>query len=213
MARKVDWSELDRRRGEVKGRLPALLDLPIVPGYMDFALAVVRDGDAVLDIGAGPGGFRELLARQRPAAEYASLDVDPDHAHDYASIDEVDRSFDVAVLLEIIEHVPLEEAVDLFGKVAALLRPGGRIVVSTPNIQHPNWFWRDATHITPFAYRDLAGWLLGAGFGNLRAARVRRMKLRDRLRAWRYRGLLRLLGVDYTKGIVISGELAAGGDR
>jgi SAM-dependent methyltransferase len=42
-----------------------------------------------------------------------------------------DRSFDFATMVEVVEHIVRAE--DLIGEIARVLKPGGRLVMSTPN--------------------------------------------------------------------------------
>ena len=44
------------------------------------------------------------------------------------------------------------------------MAPEGALVVSTPNVFCPGRFLRDATHVTPYAWDELGGALLLAGF-------------------------------------------------
>lgn len=45
--------------------------------------------------------------------------------------------FDAAILLDVIEHVPLNELIPLLGKLKALLKPGGKVLVTFPNGASP----------------------------------------------------------------------------
>ncbi|HEY4487801.1 MAG TPA: hypothetical protein VI483_03505, partial [Candidatus Paceibacterota bacterium] len=67
-------------------------------------------------------------------------------------------------------------------------------------------FWSDSTHITPYRIRHLAGWLATADFCRFWGYRVCNLTWKRRWRYWRYRGLLRLLNIDFAPGIVVVGE-------
>ena len=87
-------------------------------------------------------------------------------------------SFDCAVALEVIEHV--ENPRLALRNLHSLLRPGGRIIVSTPNVAHPysrlkfflksefHYFapryYYGTGHITPLPAWLLAAHLVEAGF-------------------------------------------------
>lgn len=80
-----------------------------------------------------------------------------------------DASFDVIRACEIIEH--LENPWDFFRKAHRILRPGGLLILTTPNVQCPlsrQMFLKDATlsyfgpqdiaagHINPLPYWELS---------------------------------------------------------
>ncbi|MBA3563054.1 MAG: class I SAM-dependent methyltransferase [Gammaproteobacteria bacterium] len=97
-------------------------------------------GVEVLDLGAGQGG---LSRRLRDAGFCVSAcDLDP-RAFEVAGIEcrGVDAggglpyaaaSFDLVLAVELVEHI--EEHSALFGEISRVLRPGGRLLFTTPNI-------------------------------------------------------------------------------
>jgi SAM-dependent methyltransferase len=103
------------------------------------------EGKRVLDAGCGTGYGSELLASQG-AAEVLGVDVDAD-AIDSASRSDSRRAtfavadlrelpadlgeFDVVVCFEVLEHIAEPEAA--LDRLAAVLRTGGILVVSSPN--------------------------------------------------------------------------------
>jgi 2-polyprenyl-3-methyl-5-hydroxy-6-metoxy-1,4-benzoquinol methylase len=110
-------------------------------------------GDCVLDVGCGSGVFSNLIARNI-GVEVTGVDankaaiafcrkkyLNPNLNFVQCSIDEIafgKLSFDKISFLEVIEHIyrrQAEETLDLFHE---LLKPGGRLVLSTPNA-HSMW--------------------------------------------------------------------------
>ncbi len=136
---------------------PLLIDFAsyIGPGYffrlwaLEEAFAGVR-GSGFLEIGSGRGdiaawlvsrGWRGTLVETSPAA----IDFLRDRfagegavsiAPGTAAPEVAKGGFDLAIALEVLEHVP--DDVDLLRTMTALLEPGGAVVVSVPAFMK-NW--------------------------------------------------------------------------
>ncbi len=120
---------------------------PLRVAYIERQVGAL-DGKKLLDIGCGGGILAEALA-QRGArvtgidVAAAALDVARLHLHDsQLEIDyrlataedfaaEHAAGFDVVTCLEMLEHVPDPDSV--IAAAARLLKPGGRLVLSTIN--------------------------------------------------------------------------------
>lgn len=103
----------------------------------------------VLDFGCGPGHLFPHLVRAAPTARYFGVDFSP------RSVDELDRTwghhrqylgssalsfpvtldrrFDVVVCCEVIEHLDDVMLDKVSTALSQLLRPGGRLYLTTPN--------------------------------------------------------------------------------
>jgi SAM-dependent methyltransferase/glycosyltransferase involved in cell wall biosynthesis len=105
-------------------------------------------GKAVLDIASGEGYGSEYLARS--AGRVIGVDMDPETVRHAASRYirpnlefrcgsaeavplEGSQVLDVVVSFETIEHIGEQQQVRFLGEVKRLLRPGGALIVSTPN--------------------------------------------------------------------------------
>lgn len=109
-------------------------------GYMREALdALCADGvhRTILDLPAGRGQFTDALRRAGHTVTPADINRQRD---DYLLADMTaplpfpDASFDAAACLEGIEHIP--DPLLLLGELMRVLRPGGRLILSTPNVMN-----------------------------------------------------------------------------
>ena len=115
-------------------------------------LPKTRNGETLLDVGCGTGAFTIGAAlrgyqslglnweehNQRAAAERARLCEADSARFDVADIRLLDarhdlrERYDVAICVEAIEHV-LDDR-KLLGDIAACLKPGGRLLLTTPHL-------------------------------------------------------------------------------
>ncbi len=124
----------------------------------------------VLDLGCGPGYFLDLL-RER-GIRGVGIDLDPAmvraaqarghdaRAGDHRTVATFAEAFDGIHLSHVIEHLWGDDAVGLLEASAAALRPGGLMIVRTPNwgnatVRHGG-FWLDHTHKRPYPLELLA---------------------------------------------------------
>ena len=149
-------------------------------------LPYIPPGSRVLEIGCGRGRTGELLASAL-GCEVSGVELNPVVAReaearlgrvwagDFQTL-EIDDRFDVVLALELCEHLPEAEAA--LAKMKRLLRPGGRVVLSIPNVGHHSvvgdllagrWDYLPIgllcyTHFRFFTRRTLADWLRRSGF-------------------------------------------------
>ncbi|HXM35232.1 MAG TPA: class I SAM-dependent methyltransferase [Pyrinomonadaceae bacterium] len=117
-------------------------------------------GKRVLEIGCGRGGFSCWLAShsERPAeivaADFAVTAVEKGEAFatkrglsgmtwqvcDIQAIPHADATFDTVISCETIEHVPEPRCAIL--ELARVLKPGGRLLLTTPNYLGPMGLYR-----------------------------------------------------------------------
>ena len=202
----LDWSELKRRREEVRRLYPSIRRVPLVRATKRELMMEVVGGlsGSVLDVGGSAGFLGEICRASPSITEYRLLEVDPRVSRDYARIEEVDRTFDALFLLDVIEHLDLAEGARLLEGCAAVLAPGGTMVLTMPNNLHPTAFGGDVTHVTSYRYHELGALLLMKGLGEIEIARVSAKKRRaQRLLAAALAPVMRFLDMDFATGILI----------
>ncbi len=150
--------------------------LPFVPDQ-------TRD---LLEVGCGRGATGAML-KERLGCRVTGIELNPEAAREAAShLDrvvvgdvehlELDGKYDAVVATELFEHLNYPEA--FLEKMRDLLRSGGRIVLSTPNVGHYSvvrdllagrWDYLPIgllcyTHFRFFTRATLASWLERLGF-------------------------------------------------
>jgi 2-polyprenyl-6-hydroxyphenyl methylase/3-demethylubiquinone-9 3-methyltransferase len=111
---------------------------------LELVAAAARPGARVLDVAAGQGNFTLCLAEQgydvtwndlrAELADYVRLKHEKGtvrYAPGNALELRFDEPFDVVLATEIVEHVAHPD--EALRKLTALVKPGGQLVVSTPN--------------------------------------------------------------------------------
>ena len=207
MSEETSWSRLFEHRDKIHEKYPEIWDLKILRKRFPLMLETIRDGERVLDIGASNRNLESRLKRHFPRLIYKSMDIDREQFHDFYSLEEIRECFGVVFLFEVIEHLDLEEGIRLLKRIYELLDPGGRLILTTPNVFNPSRYWRDATHKVAYCYDELAGLLMAQQF------QVRAMYrtysdafLRYFFRVYVMAPLHRYLGIDFAKSILIVAE-------
>ena len=207
MNESVSWSRLFEYRARIHERYPDIWDLKILRKRFPLMVQNIRDGEKVLDIGASTRNLQERLRRHFPKLIYKSMDIDREQFHDFGSLEEVQESFNVVFLFEVIEHLGLEEGIQLIAKIHDLLNGGGRLILTTPNVFNPSRFWRDATHKVAYCYDELGGLLLAHGFQIKAMYRTYNDAFHRYLfRVYVMSPLHRYLGIDFAKSILMVAE-------
>lgn len=165
------------------------------PGIHDVVCRLLADAPRgrLLDPATGTGSLIPRLLALGYAVEAGDIDPrnytllsPPCRVLDLAEpLPWADASFDVIVCLETLEHLPGPR--HTLREFARVLRPGGRLVISTPNVQSllsrikfllwgtldffdtlrpgdPAPFWLGKGHISPLHFPVLQHALLAAGF-------------------------------------------------
>jgi 2-polyprenyl-3-methyl-5-hydroxy-6-metoxy-1,4-benzoquinol methylase len=166
-------------------------------------LSLTQDvaGKRVLEIGCGRGGFACWLARQpeRPAgivaADFSAVAVEMGRAFaqergltgitwqtgDIQAIAEDEASFDTVISCETIEHVP--DPKKALAELARVLKPGGRLLLTTPNYLGMMGIYRGYRRLTGRPYTE-------------EGQPINNFMLLPRTRAWIVHSGLRVTAVD-----------------
>lgn len=128
-------------------------------------VALVRDHQPVIDAGCGRGEF--LIAcreagiathgfdtNERSVADLVARGIDASVAGVPGCFAKIaDTSAGAIVAMHVVEHLPVDALFGLFAESARVLRPGGLLVIETPNAESlavsASEFWRDPTHLAP----------------------------------------------------------------
>ncbi|MFI5381822.1 MAG: class I SAM-dependent methyltransferase [Tepidisphaerales bacterium] len=131
-----------------------------------------QPGDVMLDVGCGSGVLADRLAAvegtrvigvdgNAAAIEFASAQYQrPNLEFRHGLVDELGfapGSISKIAFLEVIEHIPTPQGLAVLQSFHKLLRPGGRAVISTPNIRSlwPVIEWAmDAFRLAPHMAED-----------------------------------------------------------
>ncbi len=107
--------------------------LEAVRGWLNGAAAGAR----VLDAGCGEG-----ILVEEYAGRLAIEGIDPNYASDCVrtgslmALPYADATFDRALCLDVLEHLPFEEQPRALAELFRVLRSGGELLVSVPNLAH-----------------------------------------------------------------------------
>ncbi|MGC9994008.1 MAG: class I SAM-dependent methyltransferase [Terriglobia bacterium] len=142
----------------------------------------------ILDMGSGNGEFLYLM--QRAGYESATgVDLDPKHVEEgraagvrnlacgdaRSMLRDSLGQFDFISSINMLEHFPKDQLLELLKLIGTALRPGGRFLCQVPNAAtfFLPLFFMDFTHETPFAPTSLKQVLEMTGFVNVRVGGVR----------------------------------------
>ncbi len=205
----MDWGEQVQWREKVHQQYPEVWDLRIVRKRLPFILKYLKDGESVLEIGAYHRELEGRMKKHHPRILYKSLDIDPSYQHDYTSFEEVKEEFDLVLLFELIEHLDRESGTKMVDQIFEILKPGGRVILTTPNVYTPGQYWKDVSHLTPYHYEELGGLFLSRRFESVDLFRYFNAPfVHYVMRVYLFSPVFRFLGIDFTKSILLIAKKA-----
>ncbi|RJP24136.1 MAG: class I SAM-dependent methyltransferase [Candidatus Omnitrophota bacterium] len=202
------WSTFYSYQLEAQKRYKRVWNIPYIKKLALVFPKIAREKTTILDVGANGNRLGEKISKYVPGIIYKSMDVDPVGDHDYHSLSEIKEKFDIVVFSEVIEHIPFKEGVKTLREIRELIKPGGYLVVSTPNMKHPHRYWGTPDHVTPYSYDCLAGLLMGLGFRIETLYRVHNQPFPQiYIRRWIGVWLHRYLDIDFALSIIAVARL------
>ncbi len=154
---------------------------------LPWVLADVELGDAVLELGPGPGLTTRELVRCGTALTVVELDpvlaqrLERDLGDqvtvvtaDATALPQPDHTFSAVVCFTMLHHLPSARAQDeLFAQAYRVLRPGGVFAGSDSRTSLRFRLYHLADTLTPVAPDDLPNRLAAAGFADIRVDSTR----------------------------------------
>lgn len=160
--------------------------------YLPYVHATaIADSHPLLDIGCGRGEWLELLGEHGVAARGIDLNrmmveqclargLTVEHADALTALRQLTAgSLGAVTGLHLIEHMPLAQRVELLDECLRVLRPGGLLILETPNPENllvgACNFYYDPTHIQPLPPEPTLYLVKARGFGNAQILRLHPM--------------------------------------
>jgi SAM-dependent methyltransferase len=78
-----------------------------------------------------------------------------------------DASFQTVICNEVVEHLGLPTATSLLGEMRRILKPGGKLLLFSPNVYNRREALADPTHLHCFSPSELRRLLLTKGFQSI----------------------------------------------
>lgn len=150
----------------------------IVAGFAGY-----RQANRLLEVGFGSGAMLRAAARagwsaegveiSRTATEHARQEGFKVFCGDLSEANYANGYFDVVIASELLEHI--DDPLRIVTEIARILRPGGLLWATTPNIKGLssrmlglNWTTVSPDHLHLFSRKGISWLLNGAGFRRIR---------------------------------------------
>lgn len=108
--------------------------------------------DTVLEIGPGPGVFKQVAAAFGLRIETLDVDADlaPDHVGSATELPFADGAFDVVCAFQVLEHLPFDQSLKAFAEMIRVSRRN--VVISLPDVEP---VWRYEFHVPKLGARSI----------------------------------------------------------
>ena len=141
-------------------------DQEVAQRYFKPFVEYFRDRKSVVEVASGQGFFMELMRDNKINATGIELDTVLAERSQSKGLNVINANFfewlekappgqfDAAFASHIVEHFTPTDVERLFALLARVVKPGGILIVVTPNIANMRRavgdFWRDPTHVRPY---------------------------------------------------------------
>ena len=200
----IAWSKFINNRDQIHEQYPQTWDLKLLKRPFWLLKRLLRPHMRILHVGANDSRIKQRVEDVYPDILYKRVDADRWALSAYSSLVAMGEQFDLILLVDVIEHLELEDGVNMLKKVNELLFEGGWLIINTPNIFNPVRFWLDATYKVAYSYEELGGIIRCQGFEVIGIYRT----FHDSCLKYVFSLTLfypwyRILNVDFAKSIVI----------
>lgn len=130
-------------------------------------------GKKILDLGCGEGYGTNML--RQAGYDTSGMDISPDvvaaakqkyggdfFQGDIRQIPQPAATYDSIVCFEVIEHIELDPRA--FSEMFRILKPGGTLIISTPNVEVHHQAGNNPYHLHEFSKGEMEACLRGGGF-------------------------------------------------
>jgi 2-polyprenyl-3-methyl-5-hydroxy-6-metoxy-1,4-benzoquinol methylase len=145
-----------------------------------YAKLLPRDKSrAILDLGCGCGIYLRTLKEMgyencwgidisAEQVSYAKHKLDVQNIECASALEwlkEKEGCFDAILVLDVLEHLQLQDLLELGNSICKALKPGGEIIVQVPNGMSPvnPFLYGDLTHVRAFTIQSLQQFFLNVG--------------------------------------------------
>ncbi|MCX7561841.1 glycosyltransferase [Sulfitobacter sp. F26204] len=146
------WTRFMSTLRQLEGlEITSALDVGVFPPLVFQALLANQfDGIDMHGLWEGPDPYRQSVKARRDA--YPSFDITLKVANgERDPWPYPDNSFDLVTGMEILEHLALDPYF-FYTEAARVLKPGGHILITTPNVVSHRGLWKSLNNIAPYSF-------------------------------------------------------------
>ena len=169
--------------------------------------STIQSKEKILDFGAGDLRVKKKLVQRGYSGVYETLDIGDEYEYDHQNLNTCSEDYGAILLLDVIEHLRLEDGLKLILELCQRLKSGGALVIQTPNakcIRSP--LSTDMTHLQTYSIQDLWAYLEAEGL-DCRGFRVVFSSEKTSFIDWPSQRLIsRMTGCDYADNILLVAE-------